>query len=42
MARVAGILFGVELPAHEEILLTSGSLAEDGRVPSDTAVWYRP
>ncbi|BBA97013.1 putative alpha-glucosidase [Actinacidiphila reveromycinica] len=30
-----------ELPAHQELLLTSGPLAEDGRVPQDTAVWLR-
>ncbi len=30
-----------ELPAHEELLLTSGPLGEDGRVPKDTAVWLR-
>ncbi|WP_399128176.1 glycoside hydrolase family 13 protein [Actinacidiphila sp. ITFR-21] len=30
-----------ELPDHEELLLTSGPLAEDGRVPADTAVWLR-
>ncbi|WP_093713794.1 glycoside hydrolase family 13 protein [Actinacidiphila alni] len=30
-----------ELPAHTELLLTSGPLADDGRVPSDTAVWLR-
>ena len=30
-----------ELPEHEELLLTSGPLAEDGRVPQDTAVWLR-
>ncbi|KRV47830.1 alpha-glucosidase [Wenjunlia vitaminophila] len=28
----------VELPSHHEVLLTSGPL-EDGRLPSDTAVW---
>ncbi|SDN67236.1 glycoside hydrolase family 13 protein [Actinacidiphila guanduensis] len=28
-----------ELPPHTEILLTSGPLAEDGRLPQDTAVW---
>ncbi|WP_329131126.1 glycoside hydrolase family 13 protein [Streptomyces sp. NBC_01476] len=28
-----------ELPRHEEILLTSGPLSDDGRVPADTAVW---
>lgn len=31
----------VELPAHEELLLTSGPLTESGRVPQDTAVWLR-
>jgi alpha-glucosidase len=31
-----------ELPAHSELLLTSGPLAEDGRIPKDTAVWLRP
>jgi alpha-glucosidase len=31
----------VELPAHTELLLTSGPLAEDGRLPKDTAVWLR-
>jgi alpha-glucosidase len=30
-----------ELPEHGELLLTSGPLAEDGRVPRDTAVWLR-
>jgi alpha-glucosidase len=30
-----------ELPEHEELLLTSGPLADDGRVPADTAVWLR-
>jgi alpha-glucosidase len=30
-----------ELPAHSELLLTSGPLAEDGRIPKDTAVWLR-
>jgi alpha-glucosidase len=29
------------LPEHEEILLGSGPLAVDGRLPSDTAVWLR-
>jgi alpha-glucosidase len=31
----------VELPRHEELLLTSGPLADSGRVPRDTAVWLR-
>jgi len=30
-----------DLPAHQEILLWSGPLAEDGRLPSDTSVWLR-
>ncbi|MBY8876422.1 glycoside hydrolase family 13 protein [Actinacidiphila acidipaludis] len=30
-----------ELPAHSEILLTSGDLTDDARLPSDTAVWLR-
>ena len=30
-----------ELPAHAEILLSSGELTEDGRLPADTAVWLR-
>ncbi|WP_433889004.1 glycoside hydrolase family 13 protein [Streptomyces sp. CA-111067] len=30
-----------ELPPHEDILLTSGPLSDDGRVPADTAVWLR-
>ena len=28
-----------ELPSHAELLLTSGPLADDGRLPRDTAVW---
>jgi alpha-glucosidase len=31
----------VELPAHTAVLLVSGELAGDGRLPSDTAVWLR-
>ena len=31
----------VPLPAHEEVLLTSGDLAHDDALPSDTAVWLR-
>ncbi|WP_037906365.1 glycoside hydrolase family 13 protein [Actinacidiphila yeochonensis] len=30
-----------ELPPHAELLLASGPLAEDGRLPRDTAVWLR-
>jgi alpha-glucosidase len=30
-----------DLPEHSEVLLRSGPLAEDGRLPSDTAVWLR-
>ena len=30
-----------ELPAHEEILLASGPLTQDGRLPVDTGVWLR-
>jgi alpha-glucosidase len=30
-----------ELPAHRELLLTSGPLSDDGRIPADTAVWLR-
>jgi alpha-glucosidase len=30
----------VELPAHREVLLTSGPLL-DGLLPPDTAVWLR-
>ncbi|MFD7574988.1 alpha-amylase family glycosyl hydrolase, partial [Streptomyces sp. NPDC059810] len=30
-----------ELPAHEELLLASGPLDTDGRLPADTAVWLR-
>ena len=29
------------LPEHEEVVLGSGPLAADGRLPSDTAVWLR-
>jgi alpha-glucosidase len=29
------------LPEHEELLLGSGPLAEDGKLPSDTAAWLR-
>jgi alpha-glucosidase len=29
------------LPEYEEVLLGSGPLAQDGRLPSDTAVWLR-
>jgi alpha-glucosidase len=29
------------LPEHEEVLLGSGPLADNGRLPSDTAVWLR-
>ncbi|MFI9122073.1 alpha-amylase family glycosyl hydrolase [Streptomyces bikiniensis] len=31
----------VRLPAHDTVLLTSGPLDEDGRLPGDTAVWLR-
>ena len=31
----------VELPAHSELLLTSGPLSEEGALPPDTAVWLR-
>lgn len=30
-----------DLPAHGEVLLASGPLGADGRLPSDTAVWLR-
>ncbi|WP_030317071.1 glycoside hydrolase family 13 protein [Streptomyces flavochromogenes] len=30
-----------ELPAHEALLLASGPLDTDGRLPGDTAVWLR-
>jgi alpha-glucosidase len=30
-----------DLPEHAEILLRSGPLTEDGRLPADTAVWLR-
>ncbi|MFI6580829.1 glycoside hydrolase family 13 protein [Embleya sp. NPDC050493] len=30
-----------ELPAHRELLLSSGPLTEDGGLPSDTAAWLR-
>jgi alpha-glucosidase len=29
------------LPPHTELLLTSGPLTEDARLPADTAVWLR-
>ena len=29
------------LPEHQEILLASGPLTEDGRLPADTAAWLR-
>ncbi|MDX2643972.1 glycoside hydrolase family 13 protein [Streptomyces sp. PA03-1a] len=29
------------LPAHRQLLLASGPLAEDGRLPRDTCVWLR-
>ncbi|CAM5247061.1 alpha-glucosidase [Streptomyces spiroverticillatus] len=31
----------VDLPAHGEVLLSSGPLDAEGRVPQDTAVWLR-
>jgi alpha-glucosidase len=31
----------VDLPAHKEILLSSGPLTDDGRLPTDQAVWLR-
>ncbi|GLW07828.1 alpha-glucosidase [Microtetraspora sp. NBRC 13810] len=31
----------VRLPPHESVLLASNPLAEDGTLPSDTAVWLR-
>lgn len=41
----AGVLnFGSEpapLPAHTEVLLSSGPLTEDGLLPADTAAWLR-
>jgi alpha-glucosidase len=47
-ARPAGLLCMVNLsaapvglPPHARVLLTSGSLTEDGRLPQDTAVWLR-
>ncbi|MEU6552258.1 glycoside hydrolase family 13 protein [Streptomyces sp. NPDC046915] len=46
--RAAGVLCLVNLadtpaalPAHTELLLGSGSLDPDGRLPKDTAVWLR-
>jgi alpha-glucosidase len=30
-----------ELPAHQELLLASGPLTEDGKLPADTAAWLR-
>jgi alpha-glucosidase len=30
-----------ELPAYDEVLLSSGPLDEDGRLPTDTAAWLR-
>jgi alpha-glucosidase len=32
----------VPLPSYDEVLLASGPLDRDGRLPSDTAVWLRP
>ncbi|MEU6345738.1 glycoside hydrolase family 13 protein [Streptomyces sp. NPDC046977] len=31
----------VDLPGHRQVLLASGPLGEDGRLPRDTAVWLR-
>ncbi|MFF7199397.1 glycoside hydrolase family 13 protein [Streptomyces sp. NPDC008141] len=31
----------VELPCHRAVLLTSGPLDDDGRLPQDTAAWLR-
>jgi alpha-glucosidase len=31
----------VELPAHSALLLASGPLGGDARLPQDTAVWLR-
>ncbi len=31
----------VELPGHTSVLLTSGPLDDDGRLPQDTAAWLR-
>ena len=30
-----------DLPAHAELLLASGPLDAEGRLPKDTAVWLR-
>jgi alpha-glucosidase len=30
------------LPPYDEVLLASAPLDEDGRLPTDTAVWLRP
>jgi alpha-glucosidase len=41
---VCAVNFGpepAELPAYDEVLLSSEPLDEDGRLPSDTAVWLR-
>lgn len=32
----------VPLPAHREVLLTSGPLTEKGELPGDTTTWLRP
>ncbi|MEU8137705.1 glycoside hydrolase family 13 protein [Streptodolium elevatio] len=34
-------LDAVELPPHTDVLVTSGPLAEDGALPTDTAAWLR-
>lgn len=41
---VCAVNFGPEpadLPAYDEVLLSSGPLDQDGRLPTDTSVWLR-
>jgi alpha-glucosidase len=41
---VCAVNFGADpapLPPYDEVLLSSGPLGEDGRLPTDTAVWLR-
>jgi alpha-glucosidase len=43
VACVANLSDGaVDLPAYESVLLASGPLTADGRLPADTAVWLKP